>query len=122
MMRTTPTNSAFSDMFRRLLSTPTSKRTLILTGVCLGLAACAPPRVPTVSLRVKGNVRDAHVTIDDQYLGAFAYVAKKGVALPPGQHRITVEKTGYFPWDKVVVANEGDPPIKLDVILVEIPD
>jgi hypothetical protein len=71
---------------------------------------------------VSGNVRDADVRIDDQYLGAFAFVAKKGVALPPGQHRITVEKAGYFAWDKVVVANEGDPPIKLDVILVEIPD
>lgn len=118
MMRTVPTNSRVFEVLRRHLS----KRRLILLGVCLGLAACTPTRPATVSLRVKGNVRDAHVTIDDQYLGAFAYVAKKGVALPPGRHRITVEKNGYFSWDKIVVANEGDPPIKLDVILVEIPD
>jgi len=122
MMRSASTNSVFSAVIQRILPTPTWKRTLVATSVCLGLAACTPTRPATVSLRVQGNVRDAHVTIDDQYLGAFAYVAKKGVALPPGPHRITVEKTGYFPWDKVVVANEGDPPIKLDVILVEIPD
>lgn len=122
MMRTAPTNSIFPAVIRRILPLQTLKRTWVAAGVCLGLAACTPTLPATVSLRVKGNVRDAHVTIDDQYLGAFAYVAKKGVALPPGPHRITVEKTGYFPWDKVVVANEGDPPIKLDVILVEIPD
>lgn len=119
MMRISMTNPSFFSAFRRDLS----KRTWVALA-CVGLlaTACAPTRPATVSLRVKGNVRDAHVTIDDQYLGAFAYVAQKGVALPPGQHRITVEKNGYFPWDKVVVANEGDPPIKLDVILVEIPD
>jgi hypothetical protein len=119
MMRTIKTNIAFFETIRRSLS----HRTMIVAAwVCLAATACAPSRPPTVSLRVSGNVRDAHVTIDDRYLGAFAFVAKQGVALPPGQHRITVEKAGYFAWDKVVVANEGDPPIKLDVILVEIPD
>lgn len=118
MMRNIASSGFFEAIHQSL-----SKRTL-LAMACVGLVAtaCAPSRPATVSLRVTGNVRDAHVTIDDQYLGAFAYVAKKGVALPPGPHRITVEKNGYFPWDKVVVANEGDPPIKLDVILVEIPD
>jgi PEGA domain len=118
MMRTSLTNTSVFASLRQCLSA----RTIVVASVCLALAACTPPRPPTVSLRVTGNVPDAGVTIDDQYLGAFAFVAKKGVALPPGQHRITVEKNGYFPWDKVVVANEGDPPIKLEVILVEIPD
>ena len=118
MMRRSLTNSTFLRVLRHCLS----QRTFVAMGVCLVLAACAPTRPATVSLRVTGNARDAHVTIDDQYLGAFAYVAKKGVALPPGPHRITVEKNGYFAWDKIVVANEGDPPIKLEVILVEIPD
>jgi hypothetical protein len=62
------------------------------------------------------------VTVDDQYLGALAFVAKRGVALPPGQHRITIEKPGFFPWDRVVEAREGDPPMRLDVVLIEIPD
>ena len=119
MMRTFTTNIPFIEAFRQRLS----HRTMLASAlVCLAVTACTPTRPPTVSLRVSGNVRDAHVTVDDQYLGAFVYVADKGVALPPGQHRITVEKPGYFTWDKVVVANEGDPPIKLEVILVKIPD
>jgi hypothetical protein len=85
-----------------------------------GAAACTPMASQTVSLRMKGNVRDASVTIDDQYVGALAYVASRGVALPPGTHRITVEKTGYFPWDRVVEASEA--PIHLDVVLTKIPD
>jgi hypothetical protein len=74
----------------------------------------------TVSLRVKGNVPDAQVTVDDIPLGALGYVAAHGVALPPGKHRVTVERAGYFPWDAVVEAQ--DEPIQLDVKLVPVPD
>jgi hypothetical protein len=85
------------------------------------LGACAAqPR--TTSLRVAGAAPDASVTIDDRYLGTFAYVAQKGVALPPGKHRITVEKAGFFPWDRLVEAHDGDPPVHLDVTLTPIPD
>lgn len=74
----------------------------------------------TVSLRVKGNVPDAQVTIDDIAIGNLGYVAAHGVALPPGKHRVTVERQGYFPWDAVLVAD--DEPIHIDVKLVPIPD
>ena len=86
------------------------------------LASCklAAYAQPTVSLRVRGNVADAHVTIDDIPVGALAFVAARGVALPPGRHRITVERTGYFPWDALVEAK--DDPIFLEVTLVPIPD
>jgi PEGA domain len=87
----------------------------------LALAACAAEQ-RTTSLRVAGAPLDASVTIDDRYLGSFAYVARKGVALPPGKHRITVEKTGFFPWDRLVEAHDGDPPLHLDVSLTPIPD
>lgn len=83
------------------------------------LAACGAG-LKTVSLRVNGNVPDASVTIDDQYLGSLAYVTKRGVAMPPGKHRVTVEKPGYFPWDKEIEATEQ--PVNLDVQLVPIPD
>jgi hypothetical protein len=94
----------------------------VSTILALILAGCAagPPR--TTSLRVQGAPMDASVTIDEKYLGAFSYVAAHGVALPPGKHQITVEKTGFFPWDRMVEAHEGDPPIRLDVALVKIPD
>ena len=85
-----------------------------------GCAATPPPR--TTSLQMAGAPRDASVTVDDQYLGALVYVAAHGVALPPGKHRVTVEKAGYFPWDKLVEAHDGDPPFKLDVALTKIPD
>ena len=75
---------------------------------------------PTVSLRVAGNIADAHVTIDDIPVGALGYVAARGVALPPGKHRITVERAGYFPWDTLVEAK--DDPIYLQITLVPIPD
>jgi hypothetical protein len=88
--------------------------------VLSGCVLNPPPR--TTSLHVGGTPRDASVTVDDQYLGALVFVASHGVALPPGRHRITVEKIGYFPWDKVVEANDGDPPVQLDVVLTKIPD
>jgi hypothetical protein len=74
----------------------------------------------TVSLRVKGNVPNASVTIDDIRVGPLGYVAARGVALPPGKHRVTVEHEGYFPWDKLVEAT--DAPVLLDVQLIPIPD
>lgn len=101
-----------------------SLRALAFPLIVLGLAACAGtrPSPKTVSLRVQGNVPSARVTIDDQPIGPLGYVARRGVALPPGEHRITVEKTGYFPWDELVVAKEGQEPIELDIELVPIPD
>jgi len=90
--------------------------TLALVSSCQLIAN--PPA--TVSLRVQGNVPDAQVTIDDIPIGALAFVAAHGVALPPGRHHVTVEKAGYFPWDAVLEAQ--DDPIYLQIKLVPIPD
>ncbi len=84
--------------------------------------ACVPPQPATVSMRLQGNVRDASVTIDDIYIGKLAFVAQRGVALPPGRHRISVEKAGYFPWDTVVEVHEGDLLVHLNAVLQPIPD
>jgi hypothetical protein len=97
-------------------------RRLAAPALAIALAACAVTPPPTTSLRVKGAAPDATVTIDDLYIGPFAYVARHGVALPPGKHRITVEKTGFFPWDRLVEAHEGDPPLQLEVTLAKVPD
>jgi hypothetical protein len=100
-------------------------RTRILAGIvalAAALSACGATAPRTTSLRVGGAPDDASVTIDDKYVGVFAFVAKRGVALPPGKHRITVEKTGFFPWDRLVEAHDGDPPIQLDVTLTPVPD
>lgn len=90
--------------------------------VAVALAGCggAPVRPRTVSLRMSGDVPTATVTIDDIRLGALAWMAKRGVALPPGRHRVTVEADGYFPWDRLIDAK--DAPVVLAVDLVKVPD
>jgi hypothetical protein len=96
---------------------------LLAGGMGGALAGCQFHTEPiTTSLRMSGSPPDARVTVDDQHLGALAFVQQRGVALPPGRHRITVEKAGYFPWDRVVVAEEGMEPIRLAVTLEKIPD
>ncbi len=87
------------------------------------LAACGPPaKLPTVSMRMVGEPPHARVIVDEQYIGSLAFVASRGVALPVGSHRITVEAPGFFPQDQVVSVEEGDAPVKLDVRLVHVPD
>ena len=88
------------------------------------LAGCGPATGrAAVSLkmsRLDGTPRDASVTIDEEYVGPLYYVAARGVRLPVGEHRITVEKEGYFPWDRLVEADRQ--PIDLEVKLVRVPD
>ena len=85
-------------------------------------AGCARPEPKTVSLRLNGVQPDASVTVDDMYIGELSLVMRQGLAMPVGKHRITVEKPGYFPWDKVIEVKEGDPLVRLDVVLVALPD
>jgi len=78
---------------------------------------------PAVSLSIERSAkspRDAAVTIDEEYIGPLGYVAARGVRLPAGKHRISVEKPGYFPWDRLVEASTA--PIQLSVELEPIPD
>jgi hypothetical protein len=92
----------------------------ILLGACPG---CGPQPRAGVSMRVsyeKPTPPDASVTIDEQYIGPLGYVAAHGVRLPEGEHRVSVTKAGYFPWDRLVIA--GRDTIKLDVTLEPIPD
>lgn len=97
--------------------------TLAIAPSTLSLS-CTPMASQRVSLRMNGDqiTRDASVSIDDQYIGALAFVTAHGVSLPPGQHRITVEKPGFFPWDQIVDAKDPDEVIRLKVELRPIPD
>ena len=89
----------------------------------LFVLACGPAREPkTVSLRMIGSPPNASVTIDDQFVGSLAVVQARGVALPPGQHRISVEAAGFFPHDQIVEAQEGAAPMRVEVKLTPIPD
>jgi hypothetical protein len=92
----------------------------ILLGACPG---CGPQPKAAVSLSftyAKKAPADASVSIDEQYIGPLGYVAAHGVRLPEGEHRVSVTKAGYFPWDRLV--NAGRDPVKLDVTLEPVPD
>jgi hypothetical protein len=100
-----------------------------MTGKVLALSlaaalavACAPRAPRTVSMRMVGSPPNATVTIDDQFVGTLDVVARRGVALPPGSHRVSVEAAGYLPWDRIVEATEGSGPVRLDVQLTRVPD
>lgn len=89
------------------------------------LIACAPAKPPTTSLRLLPAAdapKRAKVTIDDQPIGSLEFITKRGAALPPGKHRITIEADGYLPFDTEVDAGDKGGLIKLDVKLVKTPD
>lgn len=62
----------------------------------------------------------ALVYIDEQYIGTLRAVEVRGLRLPEGEHRISIEKTGYFPYDTVVVSDLK--PIHLKVRLLRLPE
>jgi hypothetical protein len=97
-----------------------AREALVVSAVLL--AACAPAKSPerTVSFRLAGSPPDAMVTIDDIVVGSLAVVAARGVALPVGAHRLSVEAAGYFPADRIIDAR--DVPVRVRVDLERTPD
>lgn len=76
-----------------------------------------------VSMKVERDPsapKDALVYIDEQYIGTLDFVASRGVRLPEGEHRISVEKNGYHPFDALVVSDRQ--PIHLKISLLKLPD
>ena len=87
----------------------------------LALLACQPRYGPVkTSVRMRGSPPDATVLVDDQPIASLGEVSRRGMALLPGRHRITVERQGYFPWDRAVDA-QGEL-IALEVRLIKIPE
>ena len=87
--------------------------------------ACAPAKPPTTSLRLQPAAdapAKARVIVDDQPIGSLEFVTRRGVALPPGKHRLTIEADGYLPWDQEVDAGDKGGVLNLDVKLVKKPD
>ncbi|HYJ10886.1 MAG TPA: PEGA domain-containing protein [Polyangiaceae bacterium] len=93
----------------------------IVLAACPG---CQPPVHAAFSLKVdyaKKTPTDASVVIDEQYVGPLGYVAAHGVRLRVGEHRVSITKAGYFPYDRLIVKNDSEP-FKLEVALEPIPD
>jgi hypothetical protein len=70
--------------------------------------------------RSSDTPRDASVYIDEQFVGFLGVVAARGIRLPEGEHRISVQKVGYFAWDQLVVSDRK--PIELTVMLRKVPE
>lgn len=87
--------------------------------VACGAAQTAGP-TRTVTFRMTGGPETATVVIDDHPIGPLGVIAKRGIALPAGTHRITVESPNFLPFDRIVVAE--DKPVVLDVHLTPIPE
>ena len=96
-------------------------RQSFVVSLALAAAGCGP--VPAYSLHVARAPKtpgNASVTIDEQYVGPLSYVAARGVRLRKGQHRVTVEKDGYFPYDKLIESDRET--VEIEVELTPIPD
>jgi PEGA domain len=93
---------------------------LLLSAAALGGCQAQRAAVHLSLDRAAETPRDASVYIDEQFVGFLGVVVARGVRLPEGQHRISVEKVGYFPWDRLVVSDRQ--PIALNVELRKIPE
>ena len=97
------------------------KRAGLLVSLALFVLGCAT--TSTYALHLKRHPKtpgNASVIIDEQYVGPLSYVAARGVRVEGGQHRVTVEKDGYFPYDQLVEADRGT--VEIEVELTPIPD
>lgn len=88
--------------------------------VALALTGCLRAAVTLTLTPDNQTPIDAKVTIDEQFVGPLGFVAERGVRLPEGEHRISVEREGYFPYDQIVVSDRQ--PIRLQVHLQRLPD
>jgi len=96
---------------------------LFVTAVLAAAAfsACGPPATYAVHFqRAAKTPGNASVIVDEQYIGPLHYVAAHGIRVEAGEHRISIEKDGYFPYDQRVEAEGGI--IQLNVELTPIPD
>ncbi len=100
---------------------PRRAETWLAMGLLTALVACQAHRA-AVSLSVRRGPktpRDASVYIDEQFVGFLGVVAARGVRLPEGVHRISIERDGYFAWDRLVESDRQ--PITLEVEMRPVP-
>jgi hypothetical protein len=76
-----------------------------------------------VSMKVKRTdsaPKDALVYVDEEFIGTLAFVAERGVRVPEGEHRLSVEKNGYYPFDQIIVSDRE--PIFVEVTMLKLPE
>jgi hypothetical protein len=114
-----PPGSIDSNPFRRRLRLIASTCACAITGLLL--LGCGLRPAFSVKIAVADKTpRDASVFIDEEFIGMLGYVAAHGVRMPEGEHRLTVERDGYFPFDRIL-KSDGEP-IVLQVQMTPLPD
>jgi hypothetical protein len=96
-------------------------RFVALSLICGIAAGCGLRAAVSVKFAIAaGTPRDASVFVDEEFIGLLDYVAAHGVRLPEGEHRLSVERDGYYPLDQLLVSDRE--PIAVRVQLTPIPD
>jgi len=94
---------------------------LAVLSLCAGCATMGLKSAVSMKVeREPSAPKDALVYIDEQYIGTLGFVAQRGVRVPEGQHRVSVEKAGYHPYDTLIVSDRQ--PIALKVSMLKLPD
>ena len=69
------------------------------------VGAPIPPKPQSARLTVRSNVVGDTVYVDERRYGP---TGPSSIELPPGEHRVRVEKDGYGPWEERVVLGAGE--------------
>ncbi|HZO16700.1 MAG TPA: PEGA domain-containing protein [Polyangiaceae bacterium] len=82
-------------------------------------SACAKEEL--VFVRIQGQPGGALVYIDDRYIGRLEQLQARGIEMPEGEYRLTIQEVGYFPHDQLLLVNKSKVP-RITVRLTPIPD
>ena len=82
-------------------------------------SACAKEEL--VFVRIQGQPGGALVYIDDRYIGQLEQLQARGIKMPEGEYRLTIQEVGYFPHDQLLLVNKSKVP-RITVRLTPIPD
>jgi hypothetical protein len=96
-------------------------RALSFMALLCAVSAQACTQEAQVMVRFQGEPGGALVYIEDRYIGRLEQLAARGIKMPAGEYRVTVEEVGYFPHDELVVVRPGRAP-KVKIRLTPIPD
>lgn len=74
----------------------------LVAAVCLSACQGATSTPKRVVLRLQGTPQQAEVLVDEQRVGTLGEVGERGLAIPAGIRRVTVQAPGYFPQDLLI--------------------
>jgi len=95
-------------------------RSLFVAALLTAGVGCGGPK--PIVVPIAGAPDDALVHVDDAYRGKLGRLEQSGLPLLPGEHRVTIEANGYFPYDQLIQLIADVPPAPIEVNLQPVPD